>query len=74
MELIFLKETKSGKYIPVLILIVLKYSLMQSPFVPNNNHPKKKRQRDACPLVGRHIYIHMHYEVKSHVNFSSIRM
>lgn len=67
MELIFPKETESGKYIPVLILIVLKHSLMQSPFVPNNNH--KKRQRDACPLVSRHIYIHMHYEDKNHVNF-----
>lgn len=44
MELIFPKETESGKYIPVLILIVLKHSLMQSPFVPNNNHKKKGKE------------------------------
>lgn len=57
MELIFLKETKSGKYIPVLILIVLKYSLMQSPFVPNNNHPKKKKAKRCLPF-SRQTHLH----------------
>lgn len=50
MELIFLKENESGKYIPVLILIVLKNSLVQSPFVPNNNDQKKKKDKEMLAL------------------------
>lgn len=50
MEIIFPKETESGKYIPVLISIVLKHSLMQSPSVPNNNHQKKKKGKEMLAL------------------------